>query len=284
MGTACRITLYAPSEPEAAEAAAAAFQRIAELEAILSDYRPNSEAMRLFRGGTGVWHEVSPDLAAILRLSERLHAAADGAFDPTLGPLTQLWRQARQTAELPSPDVLAAARARSGMHLVEIDPLADRVRFAVSGMRPDFGGIGKGWAADEALIVLQAMDAPMALIDFGGDLVAGDPPPGSPGGWRILIQDGLNEPREITLGRRAVATSGDVEQSVEIDGVRYAHLIDPRTGLGLTRRRAATVTAPTGAVADALASAACVLGSGQLSMLRSAFPESMIEVQEGPEP
>lgn len=284
MGTACRITLYAPSEPEAAEAAAAAFQRIADLEAILSDYRPQSEAMRLFRGETGAWHQVSPDLAAILRLSERIHAAADGAFDPTLGPLTQLWRQARQSRELPSPDVLEQARARSGMHLVEIDPLADRVRFDVIGMRPDFGAIGKGWAADEAMIVLHALDAPMALIDFGGDLVAGDPPPNSPEGWRILIQDGLNEPREITLRRRAIATSGDAEQSVEINGVRYSHIIDPRTGLGLTQRRSATVTAPTGALADALASAACVLGSEQLSMLRSAFPDSEIKLQETHDP
>jgi thiamine biosynthesis lipoprotein len=280
MGTPCRITLYAPSEPQAAEAATAAFQRIAALEAILSDYRPDSEAMRLFQQSPHIWHDISPDLAAILRLSSRIHTSTGGAFDPTLGPLTQLWRQSRKQAELPDPDTLADARARSGMHLLEIDPDSDRVRFTTTGMRPDFGAIGKGWAADQAIVVLRTHHAHRTLVDFGGDLVAGDSPLDSPDGWLITIRDGLGEPRQITLRNSAVATSGDVEQYLEIDGIRYSHIIDPRTGLGLTRRRAATVIAPTGALADALASAACVLGTQNLHILTSAFPACRIHLNE----
>lgn len=282
MGTACRITLYAPSEPHAAKAAEAAFRRIADLEAILSDYRPNSEAMAVFRRETGIWHEVSPDLAAILRRSQYLHASTDGAFDVTLGPLTQLWRQARKSGELPDSQTLADARARSGLHLLHIDPRADRVRFAATGMRPDFGAIGKGWAADEALITLRRQQTPIALIDFGGDLVAGDPPPNAADGWQIIVQNGLSQPRTITLRNRAVATSGDLEQYLEVDGVRYAHIIDPRTGLGITRRAAATVVAQSGALADALASAACVLGPEGLAQLRVAFPGARIDLATQP--
>lgn len=280
MGTPCRITLYALSEPQAAEAATAAFQRIAALEAILSDYRPDSEAMRLFQQSPYIWHDISPDLAAILRLSSHIHTATDGAFDPTLGPLTQLWRQSRKQAKLPDPDTLADARARSGMHLLEIDPDSDRARFTKTGMRFDFGAIGKGWAADQAIAVLRMHHAQSVLIDFSGDLVAGDPPPGSPNGWLITVRDGLGESRQITLRNSAIATSGDLEQYIEIDGLRYSHIIDPRTGLGLTQRRAATVIAPTGALADALASAACVLGTQELHKLRSTFPACTIEINE----
>ncbi len=297
MGTACRITVYVDGpdggsggatgrarEERAAAAAGAAFARIAELEAVLSDYRPDSEAMRVFRGEPGVWHVVSADLAAVLRESGRIHAATDGAFDPMLGPLTQLWREARKTGQLAAPEVLEEAMGRSGMRLVEVDPVADRVRFAVAGMRPDFGGIGKGWGADEALAVLRKRGLPRALVDFGGDLVAGEAPPGSERGWRVVVRDGVGAEREVWLRDGAVATSGDLEQLVEIGGVRYSHIIDPRTGLGVTARRAATVVVTRGerrgAVADAVASAACVVGGVGTGRLEEAFASVRVEVVE----
>lgn len=267
MGTRCRIVVHAPSEDAAAAACADAFDRIAEIETVLSDYRPDSEASRLMRLEPGIWHAVSPDLACVLRLSGRVHAASDGAFDPAIGPLTQLWRQARREGRLPDPATLADARARSGWALIEVDPENDRVRFSRSGMGLDFGGIGKGYAADEALAVLRRAGLPRALVDFGGDLVAGDPPPGSTG-WLVEIPDAAGQAREIRLANEAVASSGDAEQFIEIDGVRYAHILDPRTGLGLTRPAAATVRAPSCALADALASAACVMGAEGFERLR----------------
>ena len=254
------------------------------LEAILSDYRENSEAMRLFREDPGLWHEVSPDLAGIFAVCKVLHEKTDGAFDPTLGPLTQLWRISSRSGKLPDEQSLADARARSGMRLIEIAGAGPRIRFDRAGMRPDFGAIGKGLAADRAMAVLRASGYPVALIDFGGDLLAGDPPPGTPEGWRVEIRTGINRPYTLDILNTAIATSGDLEQFIEIGGVRYSHIIDPRTGLGLTERRAATVIAPTGAEADALASAACVLGRHRLPMLRSAFPECHIEIDETPAP
>ncbi len=129
-------------------------------------------------------------------------------------------------------------------------------------MRLDLGAIGKGFAADEVLAVLTRSGISRALIDAGGDIVASDSPPGTPG-WHVEIpkvDDGTVGSETVWLSDGAVATSGDTYRYVEVDGVRYSHIIDPATGLGLTDRRVATVFAPTAAVADAFASAVNVLG------------------------
>lgn len=281
MGSRCRIVVYAASEAEAASICAAAFDRIAELDAVLSDYRDDSEASRLLRRAPGEWHPVSPDLARVLRISQEVHRASGGAFDPSVGPLTALWRQARRTGQLPDTGVLEEARARSGLGMIEVDPDHDRVRFARAGMGLDFGGIGKGYAADEAMRVLRTAGFDRAMIDFDGDIVVGEPPPGQPEGWAVAVDDGRGGQRTVRLSNRAVTTSGDAEQFVEIDGVRHAHLIDPRRGLGLTRPVAATVIADSGTMADALASAACVLGPDEVGRLRALYPDVVIEVVVG---
>jgi thiamine biosynthesis lipoprotein len=126
----------------------------------------------------------------------------------------------------------------------------------------DLGAIGKGFAADEALAVLARSGISRALIDAGGDIVASAPPPGTPG-WRVeipTVDDGTVGSETVWLSDCAVATSGDKYRYVEVGGVRYSHIIDPATGLGLTERRITIVFAPTAAGADALASAVNVLG------------------------
>jgi thiamine biosynthesis lipoprotein len=270
MGTRCRIVVYAGSEREAADAGARAFGRIAALESVLSDYRPDSEASVLVGLPVGEWHAVSPDLAAVLDLSRLVFDASGGAFDPTVGPFTKLWRESRRSGRLPEDDRVEAARAGVGFDSVETDG-RECVRLRKSGMSLDFGGVGKGYAADEALAVLRAEGLSAALVDFGGDVVAGDSPPGNPEGWAVEVRDGLGEARTLRLANGAVATSGDLEQFVEIGGVRYAHIVDPRTGVGLTRRTAATVVAGRGGLADALASAACVLGPEGVELLTGRF-------------
>jgi thiamine biosynthesis lipoprotein len=279
MGTPCRIVLYAPDEEASVRASRDAFERIAELESVLSDYRQDSEVSRLSRAQAGLWHPVSSDLAEAIQLSRSVHEASRGAFDPTLGTLTKLWRQSRSDGRLPDPDTLGLARSRAGLHLVEFHQSRRSVRFEREGVRFDFGGVGKGSAADEAMAVLRGHGIRAALIDFGGDLLAGDAPPDRPDGWRVSVEDGLGTRRGLLLTNQAVATSGDLEQFVEIDGVRYSHIIDPRTGLGLTERRAATVIAPNAALADALASAACVLGEQRMGGVLAAFPEAAISIQ-----
>jgi alpha-L-fucosidase len=137
-------------------------------------------------------------------------------------------------------------------------------------MRLDLGGIAKGFAADEALLALERSGIDRCLVDIGGDIAAAGPPPGA-AGWRVALDD-TDQPRLLSVAGSAVARSADTEQSVEIDGVRYSHIIDPRTGLGLTSRAAVTVIGPDAATADALASAISVLGPERGLTMLDRFP------------
>lgn len=278
MGTRGRIVLYAPDERSAREAAAAAFDRIEQLEQVMSDYREDSELMQVCGlAGQQDSIAISPDLTRILSQSLEVSRATDGAFDITIGPVVQLWRQARKTGILPDSDRLAEARARIGTDLIHLDMEQRTVRLDVPGMRLDLGGIGKGFAAEEALRTLrEQFNLPCALIDLGGDLRIGSAPPDRPDGWSIAIQthDPASIDRTVHLADCAIATSGDLDQYAEIDGVRYSHIVDPHNGMGLTNRVAVTVIGPDAATADALASAISVLGADKgIEVLRAKFPE-----------
>lgn len=264
MGVLFRLTLYAPDAAAANKAAEAAYHRISQLDAILSDYDPESELMRLSAAaGTGRSVPVSAELFAVLAHAQELSAQSRGAFDMTVGPVVKLWRRARRRKELPDPQRLHDALARVGYQHVRLDPRTRTVTLNQPGMKLDAGGIAKGYAGDEALRVLRAHGITRTMIDASGDIVVGDPPPGRMG-WRIGIAP-LGAPdappsRYLHLANAAVATSGDVFQFVEIGGVRYSHIVDPHTGLGLKGRSSVTVIAPTGIAADGLASAVSVLG------------------------
>jgi len=259
MGVQARIVLYAPEVQQAAVQTAVreAFQRIADLEAVMSDYRRDSEAMKLCaQAGEGL-QPVSDDLLDIVNRSLHYNALSGGAFDVTVGPLTRLWRAAGKAGNhRPRQDQVEVARALVGSQMIEVDPFARQIGLAKSGMHLDFGGIGKGYACDAAAAVLAGNGLERCLIDMGGDLLAGAAPPGK-AGWRIALGGRRGV---IHLVRRAVATSGDTERFVEVDGVRYSHIVDPKTGMGLTDRSRVTVVARTATAADALASAVSVLG------------------------
>jgi thiamine biosynthesis lipoprotein len=152
-------------------------------------------------------------------------------------------------------------------------------------MRLDLGGIAKGYAVDKALAVLRRRGITRALVDAGGDIGLGDPPPGKPG-WGIGVaplEPGGPPGGFLWLSRRAIATSGDTQQYVVIDGVRYSHLVDPRTGLGLTDHSSVTVIAPDGITADGLASAVSVLGPRQGLRLVEETPGAAALVVRAPE-
>jgi thiamine biosynthesis lipoprotein len=259
MGSQARIVLYAADEPQATSAAAAAFDRLNHLDAVMSDYREDSELMRLCaKAGQGPI-PVSDDLLTVLVKSATMADRSGGAFDPTVGPVVALWRQARRDQALPASDDLTDARRLVDHAAVHIDEDAGTIELAIPGMRLDLGGIGKGFAADETIKTLAGAGITSCLVDLGGDIALADPPPGK-GAWSITVELADGSTRSLRLANASIATSGDAEQFVEIDGVRYSHIVDPHTGLGLTNRAAATVIAPSGADADALASAACVLG------------------------
>lgn len=275
MGTQFQITLYAPDERVAAAAAQAAFHRVAELNAILSDYLPDSELMRLCRQAGQGQVPVSKELFAVLRQGQEVSRRSDGAFDVTVGPVVRLWRRARRTQQLPDPKQLAAARALVGYQMVYLDEQTQTVRLEKPGMLLDLGGIAKGYAADESLATLKRHDVDRALVAAGGDIAVSGPPPDA-AGWRVGIAP-LGDPnqkpsRYLLLSHAAVSTSGDAEQHVEIDGKRYSHIVDPRTGIGLTDRRSATVTAPRGILADSLTKVASILPPDKSFPIIESFP------------
>lgn len=278
MGSRCTIVLFAPDEPAAAQAAGAAFDKIAQIERVLTDYDPKSEAMVVTTLATDQWHPISMTLLDVLLLSRDIHNRTDGAFDPTVGAYTHLWRAAKREGGIPTRDELALASASVGFDHLRIDPMSSTLRFDTAGIILDFGGIGKGYAARVALDLLRDRGFPIASIDMGGDLALGDPPPDHRRAWRVEIATGLDASRVTWVANRAVATSGDLERYFEHDGVRYSHILDPRTGMGIAQRRAATVIAPDAATADALASAISVLGEGHINELECRFPGVSIEL------
>jgi thiamine biosynthesis lipoprotein len=260
MGMPVRLVLYAERELEARTAAHAAFDRIAALDAALSDYRADSEVNHV-SNQAGAWVAVSPDLLEVLSKARRIAEATGGAFDPTIGALVALWRDARREGRLPASDAIAAARARVGWRHLLIDHARGAVRLDRLGMRLDLGGIAKGFILDEARAAARRTGVTRVRIEAGGDIVAGDAPPGLRG-WTVDVPGvtGVLAGRAAAFANAAVATSGPTVQFVEIDDVRYSHVVDPATGYGLTRQTVVHVMAPDGATADALATAIGVLG------------------------
>ncbi len=266
MGTLFRASIYARDADEAATAWDAAMDRVAEIEAVASDYDAESELRELCERPVGEWTRVSADLFALLIRSRELTEMTDGAFDPSVGPYVRLWRRAMRAVELPKEERLSEAASAVGMEHLELS--SGRARLLVEGMRLDLGAIAKGYALDEALKVLARHGHDHALLDGGGDVVAGAPPPNT-SGWVVAVSPlGADGPAwALELKDQAVATSGDASQFVVIEGERYSHIVDPRSGRALRGSRAAAVIAQDGATADALASAVCVMGEDGISLL-----------------
>lgn len=261
MGVRARIVVYAPEE-KAVKACRTAYDRIAVLEEIMSDYRPDSEIMRLCAKAGGPAVSVSKDLLYILSVSQKLSQKSNGAFDVTVGPLVKLWRKARKSGVIPADDEIKAAQSKVGWKKLHIDSKSSKVRLDVSGMQLDLGGIAKGYACDEAMKVLKANGICSALIEMGGDIVVSNSPPGK-SGWEIEVANAPDPAkRQMILSNAAVSSSGDTEQYVEINGKRYSHIVDPKTGLGLTERIAVTVVAQNGTTSDGLSTAISVMGEG----------------------
>lgn len=269
-------------------AAAAAFDRARALNSIFSDYHSASETRRLTAVAPTAM-AVSPEMIHVLGMCGEIHERSEGAFDPTIGPLVREWRRAKRRGRLPSAEDLAEARAKTGWARVRVGegchPLANRnsdlppvgnleksgisEKSAPAGakalapgtvalaeeMRLDFGGIAKGFIADEMLAVLRDRGFSRALIDAGGDLALGDAPPGK-AGWRVQIFGG----GDFLAANVGVATSGHGENHLRVGETTYSHIVDPATGIGVTHRDAVTVVAVSGALADGWASALSVRG------------------------
>ena len=272
MGVPVRILLYAPTSDIAERAVKEAFASFHTLNKIMSDYDSESE-LSLLSESQG-WIRVSDDLFSVLRAAKRYSTISDGAFDVTVGPMTRLWRRSRRQHELPSEQLVERAKQLVGNHLWEIDEKTQSVRLLSDRMRFDLGAIAKGYAIDKAFEIIRSHGIASQLVDAGGDFRVGAPPPGMEG-WRIAKDNAT-----VFLKNTAMATSGGRFQFIEIDGVRYAHIVDTKTGLGITGLQTVHITAPTAMEADALATAVILLGKKKGQALIDTLPNVSMEFVE----
>ena len=262
MGVPWTITVFAADTDSGRRAIDAGFAEAERLERVLSDYDPASELARLSAAApTPEPVAVGTDLWNVLVRADEFHRLSGGAFDLTIGPLTTLWRQSRRSGRLPRPERLASAREAVGWQLVALAPERHAVTLSRPGMRLDPGGIGMGYAVDRVLEVLAGEGIASAMVDASGDVGVSAAPPGT-AGWRVRVDavPGADAGETLVLADAAVTTSGDARQFVEIDGRRYSHIVDPRSGNGVGGPAAVTVIAADCTTADALATAASVLG------------------------
>ncbi|HRI62188.1 MAG TPA: FAD:protein FMN transferase [Saprospiraceae bacterium] len=286
MGTMIRLVFYSTADSAGARSVAErVFVRIDSLNAAFSDYLPESELNRLCdRAGDGEKIIVSKELWDILKMSATYSEMTNGAFDVTVGAVTRLWRKARMMKELPDSSRLAAAVATVDYRYVRLFKKR-RAMIAQKGTRLDLGGIAQGYTADECLRMLRAAGIPNALVDVGGDIALGEPPPAAKG-WIIEYpvagENGSVTADTLILSNCGITTSGAGYRYLEINGVRYSHIIDPRTGQGLTHRNWVTVKAPTATDADAWATALSVLGKQGWDKLKSKYPDITGWIRQAP--
>ncbi len=260
MGTFASLQVRGGSGDEAQQAR----RTLEDLEERLSLFRADSDVARLnAAAGSGAWLTVSPDTARVLALALDVGRASDGCFDTTVAPLMELWgfRGERRPGALPDGPRLAEALARVGQDGLVLE--GQRARLARPGMRIDLGGIAKGYGVDRCFEVLREAGCTNVLMNLGGNLRAAGSPDGRRA-WRIGVRDpfagdGLLGDLELPDGW-AMATSGNYEQAVVLDGVRYTHIMDPRTGRPVSGMAGVTVLAPSAALADAASTALFVAG------------------------
>lgn len=266
MGTLFRLVLWAPDQAAADSAASAAWERIEQLNRTLSDYDPQSELSRLCAltddGSMAQPVHVGDDLWTVIATSVEASRLSDGSFDITVGPLTVLQREMRKTGQMPTPEQLGEAKERVGWRYIRLDPQHRAVQLLHRRMRLDVGGIAKGYTSAQVLKTLAALGIRHALCGAAGDISAGDPPPGRPD-WIVGIQS-VTDPAKIDghvkLHNYAVSTSGDTYRGADVNGTRFSHIVDPRTGLGLTKRIGVTALAPDGITADWITKPISILG------------------------
>lgn len=249
------------------ELAIEALDIVEEVEAWLSVYRDTSELAVLNATAAAGWRPVSRELFALLERARELHARTGGGFDVAAGSLVKAWGFLRRQGRTPVAEELAAAVAAAGMRWVELDPRDRRVRFTRPGVEINPGGIGKGWAIDRALERLVAAGVPNVLVHGGASSVRCHGTRGRGGSGRRGWPVGMRHPMRpgqrlatVVVHDRALGTSGSGTQFFIDRGRRLGHILDPRTGLPAEGVLSATVITASAADADALSTAAYVLG------------------------
>ncbi len=283
MGTVLEVSIWAPNgmEPGASEAALNALNQAASIERLISSWDEHSETSAVNQASGTASVPVGPVLEQLLSESLEWARITGGAFDCTGGPLFELWEQARISQETP-----VAAQIRDRMELVghqKVEIEGGQVRLTTAGMKLGFGAVGKGFAADRVAQSLRAAGFPDFIIDAGGDLLIGGTRGNAP--WNVAVRHPRRKSHLATIQATdgAITTSGDYERFFEVDGERYSHIVDLRSGHPATGLASVTVLAPTGLAADALATGLSVMGAEAGLTLVNTLPdvEALLVAEDG---
>jgi len=268
MGTIAKIIVVAMDEKIAKNAIEAAFRKIDSLEDQMSVYKPDSMISGLNENGFNEPVKVSEELFYVIQSSIEFSKKTDGAFDITVGPLIELWKEAGKKNELPEPAQIEEAKKSIGYEKLILNPDENTIQFAVEGMKIDLGAIAKGFAIDKAAEEIMKAGAIGGLIDIGGDIRCFGAPPKLKKNWMVGLQNPKNiqgnDAKQVlltlSLFSNSVATSGNYQRYVEIDGKRFSHIIDPHKYSSADDLQSVSVIAATSIDSDALATSVSVLG------------------------
>jgi FAD:protein FMN transferase len=288
MGSPFSIIFYSNDSMQATLLAKQCFNLVDSFVFIFSDYIDSSELSKL-SASAGV-HEmpvhVSPALFELLLLSKNAFDKSESAFDITIGPLSKFWRKYRKAKQFPTDEAVQASRKLIGFNKLLIDTVNKKVSLTQSGMQLDLGGIAQGYIAQKIIDFLHTQHIDHALVNASGDIVTSSAPPGTRG-WTV----GVNVPetkdellsQTLLMQNKSVSTSGDAYQYIEHEGKRYSHIIDPRSGYGVTFQRNVTVIANDGTTADWLATACSILPIKKAKMLATQLGAEVLigEIKNG---
>jgi len=250
-----------------------ALREIERVEALLSRYRPSSAIAAINAGAGGAPVRVDPRVVTLLRVCADLSRLTDGAFDVTVGPLLRAWGFVGGSGAPPDPEALAHARRLVGMDRVELDEAASTVRLAHAGMELDLGAVGKGYAIDGAIAVLEEHGMPSALLHGGTSSVHVIGQPTSGPGWRVAwrVPGRPDRPRALTPAQPALSVSAPHGKAFWLGGRLLGHVLDPQRGEPAGAALSACVVGPTSTVCDALSTALLVRGAVSRAELAERF-------------
>ena len=281
MGTVARLDFYGNSNALLEQAADEAQQEFRRLEAMCSIYDPESELSCLNRSAFQRPFHCSEDLWEILQYARKYYTLSDGAFDVTIKPLMKLWGFHRKRSTLPEQKEIEEAKKLVGLDKVVFHDSDRTVRFSVEGIGIDLGGIAKGYALDKAGKKVMLLGVNTGILDLGGNLFClPNPPPGKKrDAYRIGIRNPLNKNQIMTvvsMRGAAIATSGDYERYVVIDGRHYTHIMDAKTGCPVSNMLSVSVIAPKGVDSDALSTSIFLKGAVLARKVREENPAIQI--------
>ena len=274
LGTFVTITAYGENREGVNAAVSASFEEFRRIDSLMSIHRADSELSRLNARADAGPVVVSPDLFRVITKAQEIAGETEGSFDVTIRPLADLWGFIWKEYRRPTAEQLNKVLPQVNYRLVQLDAEKRTVHFREAGVSLDLGGIAKGYAVDCAIEKLRSLDVTNAMVKAGGDLRVIGAPPGQTN-WIVQLEDPRKEGRrsKVRLRDAALSTSGNYENYFEIGGVRYSHILNPRTGWPVQGIAACTVIAPTCMESDAMATACFVHGVEQsLEKFGTRFP------------